>query len=152
MPRRRPFRYEALLRVRQHEEDFKAQALAAVRRDIGAAKRQRAEIELQQRTMLEQAGRLAREKLDAAAVHGYYQYERHLARLAVEKDAELAELRGLEDTRRGELEDAMRRRRIVERLKERQNKTFWEEVDKEQRKFADEVATNRAAMMRQAHS
>ena len=38
MPRRTRFRYEALLRVRQHEEDFKAQALATVRRDALEAK------------------------------------------------------------------------------------------------------------------
>jgi flagellar export protein FliJ len=137
--------------VRQHEEDFKAQALGAVWRDIDTAKRQRTEIERQQRAMLEQAGRVAREEFAAAVVQGYYQYERHLARLAVEKDAELAELRELENTRRRELEDAMKRRRIVERLKERQNKAFREEVEREQRKFADEVATNQAAIARQTH-
>jgi len=89
-----------------------------------------------------------RQEFDARDIRQYYVYERYLARLAVEKDANLAQLRSVEETRRNELEDAMKERRIVERLKERLTDAFLEEVTKEEQKTTDETATNHAALAR----
>ena len=57
----------------------------------------------------------------AEEVGRYFQYERHLARLAVETDARLLELRALEEKRRAELEEALKSRRMVEKLQEREH-------------------------------
>ena len=40
----------------------------------------------------------------------------------------------------------MKQRRIVERWKEAQDGAFWAEVNKEEQRFIDEIATNRAAL------
>ncbi len=148
MPRRRPFRYDTLLRVRQRQEEIKATSLGSTRRAIRTAEHQRVEIVREQMTMLEEAGKAAEREFDASDVRRYYQYERHLARLAVEKDADLAQLRKVEQDRRAELEEAMKQRRVVERLKERRQRAFLAELNKEEQAFNDEVATNQAAMAR----
>jgi len=145
MPRNKAFRYGALLRVRRRQEEIKALALAHVRGEIRRAEDQRAFVLGEQRRILEEAGRAAQKEFDAADVHRYYQYERHLARLAVEKDADLAQLRRTEETRRAELEDAMKRKRIVERLEERYAEALAFEFRREEQKFTDEVASNQAA-------
>lgn len=148
MPRRRPFQYETLLRVRQRQEEVKGAALAAVRHEIAATAQQRTELVRQQMHMLEMAGQTARRHFAAAHVHHYYLHERYLARLAAEKDARVAELRRVEEQRRAELEEAMKRRRIVERLKELQQHEFLVELDRQRQRFVDEIATTRAAAAR----
>jgi flagellar FliJ protein len=146
MPRRRPFRYDMLLRVRQRQEEVQAVLLASTRGEIRSAEHERADIVREQIAMLDEAGKAAEREFDASDVRRYYQYERHLARLAVEKDADLARLAAVEEDRRAELEEAMKRRRIVERLKERRQREFFAELNKEEQAASDEVATNQAAM------
>lgn len=123
-------------------------ALAGVRREIRANEVQQRALVRQQKHTLEQAGEAAKHVKEARALVPYYQYERYLARVAVALSANLAQLRTTEETRRKELEEAMKRRRTVERLKERMDAAFNAELEKEARKLLDEVATNRATMDR----
>jgi flagellar protein FliJ len=150
MARPKPFRYHTLLRVRERQEELRAMALAEVRREIHVNQVQQDEIIASQRRALSDAGRATREEFDAVDVRRYFLYERHLARLAVEKDANIKRLRRIEDERRDGLEDAMKQRRVVEKLKERQQRTFNLAVAKENQKAADEVATIRAALDRRS--
>ena len=78
----------------------------------------------------------------------YYRYERHLARLAVEKDAHIAELKTAETKRRAELEDAFKSRRMVEKLSEKEIAAYRAVVGKNEQAVLDETATNHAAMSR----
>ncbi|HOH33080.1 MAG TPA: flagellar FliJ family protein [Candidatus Hydrogenedentes bacterium] len=142
----KPFRYDTLLRVRQRQEDIKSMALAEMRRAVHFAEQQRAELVEQQLAALTAAGELARRQFDAGEVRRYYAYERHLARLAVEKDAEIRHLRTQERGRRTELETAMKRRKMLERLKERLEQAYDYVMNREERKRLDETAVNRAAL------
>ena len=142
----RPFRYGVLLRVRQRQEDIKSLALAEARRAVHFAERQHREIVGQQLAAFSAAGAHAQERFDASDVRRYFAYERHLSRLAVEKDAEIKDLRVQEEKRRGELEEAMKKRRILERLKERKDRAYRYVMGKEEQKRLDEVAVNRAAL------
>lgn len=148
MPGRKPFRLATVLRIRRLQEDIKGQALAKVCRDIHVTEQQHAELVQQQRRALEQAGRVAHQEFDAGDVQRYYVYERYLARSAVEKDAEIAQLRELEVQRRGELEEAMKRRRTVELLEGRYLQAFHGWLRKELQRVSDESATNQAAVRR----
>lgn len=148
MAKPKPAQYDTLLRIRKRQEDIKAQALAVTRRSIRIAERQRADLAKYQRLTLEKAGALALERFDPSEVRMYYQYERHLATLIDEKDASILELRSAAEERRAELEDAMKRRRIVEKLQERLQSAFMKQVRKDEQTRADEVATNLAAMRR----
>jgi flagellar protein FliJ len=146
MALRKLFRYGTLLRVRQRQEDLKSMALAEMRRVVHYAERQHAEIVHQQLAAFSAAAALTREHFDASDIRRYFLYERHLSRLAVEKDAEITHLRGQEHERRNELEQAMKKRKILERLKERQDHAYQYALGKEEQKRLDEVAVNRAAV------
>ena len=51
-----------------------------------------------------------------------------------------------EDERRLQLEDAMKDRKMLERLKARKDKAYQYTLNKEEQKLLDEAAVNRAAM------
>lgn len=141
-------KFDPILRVRQRQERLKAQALADTRRAIRREEGRREEILRDQKRMIQEAGNQAQRAFDPAAVHAYFQYERHLARLAVEKDAAVRALRAVETERRRELEDAVKRRRVIERLRERALQAYARAVRKHEQFFHDEVAAGRAARAR----
>jgi flagellar export protein FliJ len=143
---KKTFRYGTLLRVRQHQEDLKSMALAEMRRAVHCAEEQHKEIVGQQLAALSTAAALTVERFDASDIRRYFLYERYLARLAVEKDAELTNLRAQEQERRSELEQAMKNRRILERLKEHRQRAYDYALGQEEQKRLDEVAVNRAAV------
>ena len=148
MPRRKPFQYDTLLRVRRRQEDLRAQALAAVRRDLEAAESHRADIANERMCTLRRASETASRGFTASDVRRFFQYERHLALLGTEADARIRELREAVAGRREELEEAMKQRRIVEGLREQRQTAFLRELNKEEQAMADEVASNAAALER----
>lgn len=152
MPQRRYRSYDTLLRVRERQEHIKAQALAEVRREIHAHEDQRDALLKEQARMFTEAARHTRTAISAPRVHGYYLYERHLAREAVEEDARIHQLRRVEDSRREELEEAMTRRRMVERLKERLVREYMDAIRKDEQKVSDDLAAGRAARERSGES
>lgn len=133
-------------------------ALAAARLHVRNAERKRDEMTDEQVRTLFAASRIA---FDGSAgshefrgdeIRLYFQYERHLAHLITENDAALAALRTEETERRAELVEALKRRRIVEVLKERHRKAFLAALNKADQKLLDETATNAAARRRSAAS
>jgi flagellar export protein FliJ len=148
MAKKHKLRYETLLRVRQRQEELKAMAFAEVKREIQIAEMQREEILNQQRQMLEEAKSRVGGAFRVDDVRGYYQYERHLARLAVEKDARIVELKDVAEKRRQELEEALKARRMIEKISEREMTAFRTSVGKKEQAALDESASNQAAMSR----
>ncbi len=142
----RRFRYETLLRIRKRQEDLRAGALASARREVRRAQDERSHLSEEQRNTLLRAQDLIQQEFDASDVRRYYQYERHLSRLAVAKDAEIRQLEGVAEQRRAELELATKRKKIVEKLKENQNAAYAKHVMKLEQRQSDETATNYAAI------
>lgn len=140
--------FDTLQRVRQRKEDQCAQRLAEARRDVAAAERQREALQAETRATLEAAASRATDHLDASDLRRYYQYERHLARMTDAKDAEIRQLEGVREDRRDELEDAMKARRVVEKLRERKLLARQKRLRKEEQRLLDEVAVNYARPMR----
>jgi flagellar export protein FliJ len=143
---KKTFRYKTLLRVRRREEEVKALALAQTMRRLGRARRERDEIVARQRAMLGDAQRMMSGAFDASDVLRFYQFEQHLARLAVEKDALILELTGEERARRAELEEAVKRKKMIERLKEHHQEMLRTERAKEEQRLLDDVAAMKAAL------
>jgi flagellar export protein FliJ len=152
MMRPRPFRLDTVLRVRRREEELRARELAEVQRALQAIQRRLDSLgEEQQRVMLT-ARDVARERAFLADdVQRYFQYERHLSRLATEADARLAELRAEAEKRRAALEEAMKRRRMLERLQERHGEQLEAWRNHELQKAADEAAGNQVALRRRGY-
>ncbi|MDZ4860646.1 MAG: flagellar FliJ family protein [Candidatus Hydrogenedentes bacterium] len=143
-------KYATLLRVRERQERLKAQVLGEARREIRFAEAQREALAEEQRRVLEEAGVAAGHTVDARKAQALIHYERHIARRAVDKDAEIHGLRAVEERKRIDLEEAMKRRKIVERLTERVRLTYLEHVRKEEQKQFDETASVQAALERKA--
>ncbi|MCF6284148.1 MAG: flagellar FliJ family protein [Candidatus Hydrogenedentes bacterium] len=151
---RDPNRYAILLRLRKQTEDLKAQDLATSHRALQRSQRERTSLELTRRSALEQAGKTLLEEFDAAQVRSYYQYERHLATLRDQKDAEIRDLQSIEAEKMEALEKATQARHIAEKLHERRRNTYLEYLDREAQKQLDETATMYAArdqLSRAAH-
>lgn len=147
---RNPNRYAPILRIREQAEDRQAQAVARVRSRIHAARRERTSLELTRQTALEQAGSTLQKHFDASDIRSYYQYERHLAGLRDQKDAEIRALEREESAEVALLEKATQARRIAEKLHERQREAYRDFVLKEEQKAMDETASKYAARRMQS--
>lgn len=143
-------KYATLLRVRERQERLKAQALASARRDVDRAQIQRNALAEEQRLLLEEAGVASRAHVDAHKTQSLIHYERHIARLAVDKDAEIHALNNVAEKRRAELEESMKRRKVVERLDERERLNYRNHVMHEEQKLLDETASVQSALDRKA--
>jgi len=115
---RKPVQYDTLVRIRQLQEDLQAQILAATRYQAMQAEERRNQLQAERRRLLEEAADKAKHSFDAQVIGAYYRYERHLSHLADLEDAELARLHAVAESQRVELEQAMKHRRMVEKLKE----------------------------------
>lgn len=147
MPKR-PVQFDTLLRIRQVQQTLRAHDLATARREIAAAERQRADLVQERLSLFDEAGRRARDRFDAREIRAYYQYERYLSRRIDDQDSELRRLEGIAAERRIALEEAMKRRRMVDKLRERKMDVYMHEVRKDEQKLSDEKATGSAAVAR----
>lgn len=145
-----PDRFATLLRVRKHQADQKAWALADIQRRIHSADAERTRMLDEQKRMFLRAAELVRTTFDAQDIQRYYQHERHLARLASEKDAEILQLKAEAERRRRELDGAMVKKRIAERLDEKSRDAYGAFVVDNERKLLDELAGGRAWRLRGA--
>jgi flagellar FliJ protein len=146
MAMRKPGHYATLLRVRKHEEELRSATLAGTRREIAQAEMDLEAIREQQRRTLETAGIIARERLDAEDIRRYYQFERHLAQLAVEKDAQIQALQARASKEQAALAEATKRRRMTEKLEERVAESYRREMGILEQKQLDQVASNYHAL------
>ena len=151
MPPKPPEQFNTLLRVRKRQEEECARVLAAAQRDVAAAQKRRAELAREQMRTLDQAGQAAMKRFDAADVRRYHQYERHLARMADQTDAEIRELRGIADQKRRLLEAAMVKRKMIERLCERRAEAMRIYRRRQEQRRTDEAAANSAALAERLH-
>lgn len=152
MPVRKPGHFGVLLRVRKHQREMHAMTLARTQREIARTRREREEIAERQRDALTRISELARARFDAGDVRRYYQYERYLARRAVEKDAEIRALEQRAAEEREVLEEAMKRHKITEKLEERVCDAYAAHVRGWEQKESDEAASNRRAMIASARN
>jgi len=143
---RRLKQYALLKRVRKRREDLKAAALAAARRDVRNAQHDRDQIEAYQRKIVEQAMDAAQGELRPHRANEYIHYERHLAQLAVKKDAEIATMELTADERLAELSEAAQERRIADKLNEKLGQRKLREQAKAEQRIYDELGAVRSAI------
>jgi flagellar export protein FliJ len=145
MNRRRLQTLATLVRIRRRQEDLRALALAGAQRDVRVAQEQRDTIEAYQRRMLARAGEAMARDIDASAVRRIYQHERHLARMGSERDADVLRLQAAAEAKRRDLETALKSRRMIEQLENREVIRYREFRAQLEQKMHDEIATARVA-------
>lgn len=149
MRRPKPFTYHTLLRVRTRKEETASQQLAQLQRRIQHTSGRAAQIRGIQEDLLSQAAQQMRDQFTVRDVQQFYQYEQHMARQALEADADLRRLQHQENVQQAELQEAVKQRRVVENLKDRRDRQMRVFLEKTEQRIADETAVNRSAQTRQ---
>jgi flagellar export protein FliJ len=152
MPGASAKRYTTLLGVRKRQEEIRGQALAIVRREHAALRRQRRELEEHHRAVLASASLAPGASINPARLQALYQYERHLGKLTDAKDAEIALHSQRVQAARAELETAMARRRIMEKLIERVERAERARTARREQRALDESSIIRFAHLRRVEA
>jgi len=140
MPLRDRKALATLVRIRKRQEDLHALAFAGARRILDTLREERASIAKEQRRMLEEAGEIIQDTFDPSEARRYYQYERYLAKLGDQKDADIRARESQAESLRLELETAMKKRRMVELLEDKNQLAWHQEFRKREQVQLDEVA------------
>lgn len=143
MALRRPKQYETLRRIRRRQEEMQANLLAIAERKTLAALDALRALETAQDSALESAG-----TGDPFQGSRYIAYQRHLQGRAVEQHRTIEQLRGQANLRRRELQNAIKQRRMIDRLIQRAEQEIEAWRLKQEQLNLDEVATTRAARAR----
>lgn len=141
---KRPDRYEALLRLRQREEDARAAALAKAVGAIRNAESRRHSLVERHEDTLQRATEAAK-GTSAARMEQYAQYERHITQLIAHTDLDIEQLHGERQKRQKEFEASHRRRKMIDRLTERITNRWNTHVQREERKVLEESVAMRYA-------
>lgn len=140
-----------LLRIRKRQEDIQAQSFARARRSLNHLREERQSIDEEQRRLLGEAAAVIRDAFDPSEARRYYQYERYLARLGDEKDAEIQAQRRSTEAERRLLSETMKQRRMVEILDEH-NRAAWDAVHrKREQQQIDEIALSYGRLAQAAY-
>ena len=139
------FRFETLLTTRRHAEEACQKELSDAKRALSAEQALLRESRETRRRSLLELGRRQGEGVRAAdlALFGSY-----LDRLGREIDARLKRVAAAErrvSQQRQLVVEAMKRRKVLEKLREKDEREFIETHARDERKFIDEVATGRHA-------
>ncbi len=141
--------YKRLTRIRKRQQDWKAQELAAIQRERMTLEERRASIYAAQQNILNNAQDRKKYLIDAWDIQRYYQFERHLARLGDDTDAEIRTLESQEDSCRDALTEAMKLRRMMEQLANHESGRVSRHLLKTEQRLLDEIATVRYGTRRQ---
>ena len=139
------FRFETLLTTRRHAEDARQKELSDAKRALAAEQALLRESRETRRRSLTELGRRQGEGFRAAdlALFGSY-----LERLGREIDARVKRVAAAErrvSQQRLLVVEAMKRRKVLEKLREKDEREFHDTLARNERKFIDEVATGRHA-------
>lgn len=148
MTQRRIQRYGVLGRIRKRQEEVKANILAIAQRRTLAARDQLAAIEREQSDWIRRAHNEASSIADVQRLNSYMQYERHLGRLAIQKSSGILKLEEEVHTKRDDLHEALKQRRMIDRLIERAEDNLQDQMNRLEQRTLDETATIRAAASR----
>ncbi len=137
------FRLQAVLDQRQVIEDNLKRELAEIRQQIMLSQKQ-----LESLTMkaIHTATALKKEQAEAFSsdqVVIYHTYLKRLAERITRQQTVINEIQEEESVKQGELIEAMKKRQILEKLKDQGRDRFNQEMLKKEMSFIDEIAVNR---------
>ena len=140
------FRLETLLSYRKRQLDLHAQALAEAQRVCNGAHARRGRL-FGERAVCRRAISTPDDagRLDVDASRSLNRYIQHLAEAITSQEVEIERLNEETETRRVEAVEASKRKKVVERLRQRDMEKFFDGLADDERKFLDEVGSVRAA-------
>ncbi len=144
------FRFESLLRIREAEQAEKKEEFLAAQSRLQAARNEFATLERRLRAAQEEAkASRAAGTLDVGALRRRQAYRAALVERLDETARFVQELKNEAEIKRGELNDAIRETKILQKLKEKQENERLEIERRRGQKIADETATRQKIFERQ---
>lgn len=137
------FNLQTVLDHRQFVEDSLKKELAEIKQQVSIARRQ---LDSLKRKEMDTAAALKREQergLSSDQVIGYHHYLRRLVDRIIRQNGVVAEYRTLESAKHDELVEAVKKRQILEKLKEQGFERYNRALLKKEMGFIDEIAVNR---------
>lgn len=146
MPKRFKFKLETALWHRQLIEDEKKRDFGLAQRDTLTAIRQKEIIEEERaRYQQELLNKHKEEHIDPNYIMATHTYIYHLNLALTAAEANIAKLKEIEEEKRAALVEATKRKKALERLREKKLKDYMYELDREEQKFLDDIAQSRYA-------
>ena len=137
------FKLQALLNHRRHQEEVCQKELAEAQRDLSAAQKKLKGLKKEKREHICQLNVQQKKRHSAANVLMFTNYIEQLSRY-IEAHQQLVKQAAQTVTRRRDrLITVMKKRKTLERLKEKEWLAYQQKMMQVERKFNDEVAANR---------
>ena len=141
--RRFRFRLEALARLRRLEEDRRLSQFRQKRKALLDVGEELERIATEREHHTECLRDLEQGSMDLEKVLAHRRYLIHLHNQGVEKSRELEQRNQDANVAKTYLDEAMRERKVVERLRERRYKEYLDAFRREETREMDEVGSNR---------
>ncbi|MEJ2037569.1 MAG: flagellar export protein FliJ [Desulfosarcinaceae bacterium] len=137
------FKLEALRKYRQHQEEIEQKKLAEAQRNLEAALDQlNAHLARRERTE-EELQRCQQQSATGQQLLVYLHFLQKLTRDIESQQEKVAQLRNTCDLAREDVLAAMKKRKALDKLKEKGLKRHLENLDHEEEKFISEMAISR---------
>lgn len=137
------FKLEALRKFRQHLEDEKQKKLAEAQRNLEEALDQLSALLAQRERTEDDLQQCQQQSTTGQQITVYLNFLQKLAGDIEQQQEAVAGLRHTCDLAREEVLEAMKQRKILDKLKEKERKRYLENLDHEEEKFIGEMAINR---------
>ncbi len=147
MALRHPERYATLLRIRQHHEDSKAEALAVANNAVYRAQENRKEILRRREALMERAS-LYGGHIDVQDLQRIVQFDRTLVQRIDQAEQAIDDCKQERVTCHEAFNEVHRERKIVERLIEKAHAYHNQLQRKQEQQRNDEIASMRGAHRR----
>lgn len=137
------FKLEALRKYRQHQEEIEQKKLAEAQRNLETALNQlSAHLARRERTE-EDMQKCQQQSATGQQILVYLQFLQKLTGDIADQQEKVAQLRKACDLAREDVLEAMKKRKALEKLKEKGLKRHLEHLDHEEEKFINEMAISR---------
>ena len=143
--RQRLRRYKSLTRLRQRQEDMKAQLYATAQREVQVAIQERNHLELEQQKILDKTVVSKGDSINKQRQLALQRFERYTAQRIVEKDALIQERTEISKDKHADLKGAMVLRKMMETLSKHTQEEIEKEWERQERYAIDEIATQRVS-------
>jgi flagellar FliJ protein len=142
------FRFETLLVTRRHAEETLQKELSEARRALAAEQAALRDKKTTRRECLQDLRRKQQQSFRTPDIHLYGPYLQRLERDIELQQKRVAAAERKVSQKRLALTDVVKKRKILEKLKEKDQKNYWEDMALRERKFMDEVAGRQHASAR----
>jgi flagellar FliJ protein len=143
------FSLETVLNYRKHTEDALRKEFVAGKKELLMMEKKLARLD---EVMMQNLMALQEKQRDGARVSDITLYDNYIKQISIDRREQINSIITLEDQLRqkcSELIEAMKDRKILDRLKEKELETYRRELERKERIFMSEIAVSGFNMRRQ---